>query len=1043
MTILPRKCAVSAALAVAFLTEARAETGPTLDILPPAAAGQPVRLHGGGSDGSLLRLEAAPALGGTWLEIGRHHDALHPWPDGSAGGAAQRFYRLTQAARTADDDWKNQIATADEAFRSASEGEQLRWVKFALRPAEPWRIYFQNSGKFPFHYDFATLRLTPFAGMSRPDFDAVTLRADGQQLVLGAVLFPPRANLNEFAVQFVGLDAYAPAQVATWFHAVRASVHAPTAATALYMPVHEQAQTARTQAETFASLGVPVATIDRWTTQNHVYSAGWALGRLKFVPAAEIADAFASGALLPTDILLTDGLPAETPLVAGIVTLAPQTPNSHTAILAQSFGIPFAHEPDAEAQARLRTLDGHTVALRATIVFGTGHVSVIDCQGVLPSQMEADILALKTPQPIAYTPRQHAGTLSRSVESLQPADIRHFGGKAVNYGLLRRTIPAHCPPGLALSFDLWDAFLDQVLPARGRTLRQEISARLAPHGTFPPPQMAQLKATLADIRTLMRKEAVIPAPEQAALIAALAGFDPMRKIRFRSSTNLEDGATFTGAGLYDSYSGCLADDTDGDTTGPSHCDPDEPEERGVFRAIQRVFASYYNDNAHLERLRHGVVESECGMAVLVHHSFPDENELANGVASLAWRFQSFGTTVEGQLVTQAGAESVTNPDGASSPEVVDLYRFGTTNYFTPRQGSSRVPLGARVMAWEDDYDQFADLFAAVGTAWRQLTPARTAFSLDFEYKKDAVQGLVVKQVREIPQPAATAPVTPWLIEEPTELVVAQLEAGTVWGNHRMKSCWNLRATTGQLTPARLGTGLWREGTFEYLSPGNSLTTLTGLLSTWPAAGLTDGGATHTWTTGAGDALRTWTLASTPTTSVPGGAPPIVTTADFPPTLTVTYATPQPALDFQGKPTTVTTDFAVLSRPLRLTPGSIRVERVLETGRGLTVRTVFHWPDVPDAPTAGYTAPLVTFESTTITGLLPEPIVLTGYWAQTYRPGHHNFTEEFIFEPALDGNVPATQRAALEQAGIRALYIEGGMAGTPAWIVSPAGQLTPR
>lgn len=109
---------------------------------------------------------------------------------------------------------------------------------------------------------------------------------------------------------------------------------------------------------------------------------------------------------------------------------------------------------------------------------------------------------------------------------------------------------------------------------------------------------------------------------------------PRGKLRFRSSTNVEDSEQFTGAGLYDSYSGCLLDDLDGDTDGPSLCDPSEPAERGVFRALRRVFASFYNDNAVLERLRHGVNETSVGMAVLVHPSFPDEIEWANGVATL-------------------------------------------------------------------------------------------------------------------------------------------------------------------------------------------------------------------------------------------------------------------------------------------------------------------------------------------------------------------------------------------------------------------------
>jgi len=123
--------------------------------------------------------------------------------------------------------------------------------------------------------------------------------------------------------------------------------------------------------------------------------------------------------------------------------------------------------------------------------------------------------------------------------------------------------------------------------------------------------------------------------------------------------------------------------------------------------------------------------------------------------------------------------------------------------------------------------------------------------------------------------------------------------------------------------------------------------------------------------------------------------------------------------------------------------SCRVERVLDTGRGLTVRTVFWWPHVDNAPKAGYTAPLIQFESTTITGLLPHPIVLSGHCSQTYRPGHHNFTEEFIFEPALDDQLPEADLIALYNAGIQALYIKGGQSRTPAYILSPTGQLSAR
>src|SRR5262249_12130547 len=159
-----------------------------------------------------------------------------------------------------------------------------------------------------------------------------------------------------------------------------------------------------------------------------------------------------------------------------------------------------------------------------------------------------------------------------------------------------------------------------------------------------------------------------------------------------------DSEHFTGAGLYDSFSGCLLDDADGDTTGPSRCDPTEPEERGVFRAIQKVYASFYNDNAFLERLRHGVDETKVGMGLLVHHSFPDEEELANGVATMRCWYRPFSFIMSGDLVTQVGAESVTNPDGTSSPEVVNGEHYGSDwgIELDLKQRSSRTPFGAYV-----------------------------------------------------------------------------------------------------------------------------------------------------------------------------------------------------------------------------------------------------------------------------------------------------------------------------------------------------------
>ena len=143
------------------------------------------------------------------------------------------------------------------------------------------------------------------------------------------------------------------------------------------------------------------------------------------------------------------------------------------------------------------------------------------------------------------------------------------------------------------------------------------------------------------------------------------GFDPNVPLRFRSSTNVEDSVDFIGAGLYDSYSGCLGDAIDADDQGPCACDPNRRTERDIFQAIRQVFAGFYNDNAYLERLRHDINEADVGMAVVVHHSFPDEIELANGVATVERKGTGGNTYIT--LVSQQGAVSVTNPRGRLDP----------------------------------------------------------------------------------------------------------------------------------------------------------------------------------------------------------------------------------------------------------------------------------------------------------------------------------------------------------------------------------------
>ncbi|XYH99487.1 PEP/pyruvate-binding domain-containing protein [Sorangium sp. So ce1128] len=947
---------------------------------------------------------------------------------------------------TPSEDWKNQISFSDDLFVSTASEDAPRWVKFTVLMHDPTKVYYQDGSKYQFHGEFATARLDPFFGMTQAEYDQVSLHEEGQQAILGAVLFPPwTVSAAEYGIQLVRQDAYHPEMARIVLELVKDSVVAPDGAQPFYFPTHEQAASAADNSELFAEGGFPVSSVERWMNGDACYAAGWALGRLRYVPPDAIDAAYASGELRAEDILLTDSVPAEVPYVAGIVSLSPSTPNAHTAILATSFGIPFVYIGDPERAERAKALDGKEIALRAVPEGVACQVVLLDAEGKIAPADRERLLSLKRPGDLGLRPKEPLGAYAGSTEELGPADIVHFGGKAANYGLLRDAIPEASDTAIALSFDLWDDFLDQAMPG-GSTLRAEIAARLG--GYTYPPAMEALRSDLAAIRARITSDTTFSAGQRQAVEAALADFSPTRKIRFRSSTNVEDSAVFTGAGLYDSYSGCLADDQDADEAGPSRCDPGEDEERGVFRAIRKVYASFYNDNAFLARLLYGVNEDEVGMGVLVHHSYPDEDEMANGVATL-WRRDA--DLREIKLVTQLGATSVTNPEGGALPEVVTVSNYGEQVYVHRTSGSTLVPLGGHVMQWEDDYRALAALLGRVDERFREVYPDRTSYLLDYEFKKMKPGELVVKQVREVALPAKTPTLTPFLLDVPQEVCTFQAEYGDVFAIHRLKVRASLSTKTTFLTPEALASTLFEDATLTYLS-GGSVATRSGSPAAWPAASHTyaDEAATDSFVDGDGPSEITYSLSASPVPELlPPSVGPLLTLRDLPLTFSADYATPVPALDFDGTPITVSSEAVWLTLCRADDPpreGALLQERSFSSDSGVVVATSFYWPPSPrDGTVVIYTAPLERWVETRIEGLTSSPIVLKGYHAQTYRPQHHNVNEDFVFEPRLEPGLDPALVAELEEKDIRLIYVRmSKFHDTPTWMwtVDAAGVFHP-
>jgi hypothetical protein len=929
--------------------------------------------------------------------------------------------------------WKHQIAVPDDPFQSWTSPAYVKFTIITRDGYDPNLVYYQDSSQYEYHFEFALEHLEPFVGMSLEEFDAVTLHAAGQQAVLGAVILPlwREPPFNEYGVQLARTDPYTREQTVRLFNLVKASVIADPNVKAYYFPTYEQYPVAQQNREWFESQGVPVGSTAQWTEGNASYSQGWALGTLKFVPGGEIQRAYTAGDLTCDDILLTDGVPAEVPSLAGIVTLTASTPNSHVAILARSQGVPFVHLAQEGDAALAKSFIGRSIYLAVTqSEFSQTCQAKLYDVGSLGQAEKASLLSLKKGPPLVIQPMASQGRFWADANDLHPADIRCFGGKASNFGVLRRAFPSDSPPAMAFSFDLWNAFLDQrlPLPVGDRTLRNEIKDRLAKYATYPPADLKALSKDLASIRDLFKdSQATHFGQAGVQVVVALRGFgfDPGRNIRFRSSTNVEDSDQFTGAGLYDSFSGCLADDEDDDAEGPCACDSAQKNERGVFRAIRKVFASFYNDNAFLERLKHDVNEAEVGMALLVHHSFPDETELANGVATLE------RTRDEGWLanvVSQKGAVSVTNPPMDAVPEEVRIETgyFGLMPQIVRR--SSLVSLRENtVLEWDAEYIELYDLLVAAAQRYCQETQ-KDDIVLDFEFKKIAPEGrLVIKQIREIPQAGGAEYATPFLLGQAKTYWTLQGRGGNVFTNHRLKSRWTLRARNLWLSEEALRDCVYDELTIEYVADGRVHKTVAELPS------LPEASHTYELPQWEGDSYalvdswrfldlanpRTYRLRTSPLYQ--GAVPdPVVTLDEFRADVEVEYG--DPVRINLNDISTATGEEVSLYEPWQPTEQDQIEECSFEDPNlGVSVRTRFssRWGWGWDSPTS------VQFESTRIEGLTTEPIVLTGYFAQSVGGGAHLCPKNFLFEPALEPGISQQTLDELGARNIRLIYFTTG------------------
>jgi pyruvate,water dikinase len=690
-----------------------------------------------------------------------------PSPD---GGGEERPRYLTR------------LTTADDYGRVQGEGGEVKWLAPApgTAPLLPADCLFQDTARYPGHITF----LKSFPALASLDFDAylsLLLKRPSRRLWGGALkLFSgavhPRTGARGLLAYFAyaddtDVDALTPDELAKIDALLKEKI--PYARDLLVLVGMDPDQRQRFDAikSDLAGRGVDLVTPADLepSAAAEGYSLGESYGFLRVVPAgARPPDDYG-----PRDLLVVEGAPLDIGLVAGLLTVLPQNIHSHVNLRLREKHIPNARLPDAYMNQVVSLLDGKLVHL-------TVEAGAVTLDPALADSAQA--FWSKT-HPVA--PPLHADLTEarlRPLSSLRHGDSAAYGGKAANLGELSVVLPAanQVAGGFAIPFSVYRDYM-QSSGAQAHLMNLLADPAFSADAQYRRNGLAALRKSIQDGEL---PAGLLVRLREAAQSAFGAGYAQM-PVRFRSSSNVEDGEEVSGAGLNDSFRGCFADDDDGDEVGPSRCLADDERawmtaelarrqeesaahpdrywlpdiidglrkdltnERSVARALRNVFASLWNERAFEERAYYSVDQASAYMAVAVEPSFVLEKLDAVALTNLD---PGDGGAPLYRVVSQRDGQGVVRPADPTLVAETLTFRRGAADAVTDVQ----VPILSSLSSgplWTDA--QLAELGRLLFAAHDHLLgvyPPVPRRSFDLEIKLTSDDRIVIKQIRPYVDP---------------------------------------------------------------------------------------------------------------------------------------------------------------------------------------------------------------------------------------------------------------------------------------------------
>lgn len=698
--------------------------------------------------------------------------------NGSVGDAGLDGSAPTDAAIEGPD-YLESIETRAEFDSLAADGV----VKYLTRvdgrdPLVDAECLFQNSRRFPFHAQFLRRVFPAYSDLSFDTYVDFVLRNATRRAWGGALEW--RARVTHPLSGQAGIYIYyayqerEPDENLTVAQIVeldrRLKACAPLTASALvFVPsVIEQENHIRPLVAELNAAGVavrfPAELIER---DYEAYSQGESYGYLHVVPAGTaVPEDYGS-----RDVLVVQAAPPDITTLAGMISTLPQSSLSHANLRLRERGLPNVLLASAYTDARVRNLEDQLVHVVATA-----------------SELTLEAATLSEAQAYWDAHRPMVGpvvsdlsvTALEGMDTLTHADAIAYGAKAANLGELHAVLPAaNRVEGFGIPFSAYRDFIVH------NALDTRITALLAD------PQVGTDRAyranALDDLRKDIRNGAFQPgffAALQARLREVFGPGADTTFIRFRSSTNAEDLDEFSGAGLYDSKTGCLADDLDADTVGPSRClstehrawleaeltrrqaeqlahperwwladiiadiEGDLSDEKTVADAVRKVWRSLWNLRAFDEREYYGIPHTDVYMGIAVQPTFVLERMESVAITHLR---PDAGDPLY-RVVSQLGEVGIVRPiDPGAVPETLTFRRGqsgpGEVHDVRVVVPSSLSPGAARLYS-EAQLATLAGLLFSVHDHFAaHVYPTLTGLRLDVEIEVTSDGRIVLKQAR--------------------------------------------------------------------------------------------------------------------------------------------------------------------------------------------------------------------------------------------------------------------------------------------------------